>query len=74
MYDPAVIWPYWLTPSAFIRSHSSCELWLGITIPFVTTTLGASGCDGKSPIGWPEKMVRVWDESISLKYFIVSLY
>ena len=40
-------------------------------MPFETTTRGASGCDGKSPIGWPLYIVSVCDVVISERYFMV---
>ena len=39
------------TPIALKRSQSSCDEWLGITIPLVTITRGASLCEGNSPSG-----------------------
>ena len=45
-----------------------------MTIPLVTTTLGASLWLGKSPIGWPEYIESVCSSVISAKYFIVSRY
>ena len=45
-----------------------------MTIPLVTTTLGASLWLGNSPIGWPEYIESVCSSVISAKYFIVSRY
>ena len=74
IYEPAVIWPYCETPIALKRSQSSCDEWLGMTMPFVTITRGASLCEGKSPRGCPEYITRVCSSVISARYFIARRY
>ena len=51
MYEPAVICPYCVTPSAFIRAKSCWDEWFGMTMPLVTTTRGLAGLEGKRPRG-----------------------
>ena len=43
-------------------------------MPLVTTTRGASLCDGKSPIGVPENIASVCSSVIVARYCIVSRY
>ncbi len=43
-------------------------------MPLVTTTRGASGCDGNNPSGCPEYITSVWLSVISDRYFIVRRY
>ena len=43
-------------------------------MPLVTTTRGASVCDGKRPMGWPLYMTRVCSSVIWLKYCMVRRY
>jgi hypothetical protein len=45
-----------------------------MTIPLVTTTRGADGWLGKSPIGWPLYILSVCSSVISERYFMTRWY